>query len=306
MTGGAREVWSGGVNTWECDVNAHMNVRFHVAKSMEALASLVAELGLPHAFSRHTHTTLRVKEQYIRFLKEAHAGASLYATGGVIEVGETEARLLLVSHHLTGEPAATLQVLVEHVGAEEDRPIPWPAEFRQRAEAWRAEIPAHAAARTLTLEPFQTTASRERAQALDLERIALTALLERDCDHFGRLRPEGFIGRIGDGMPRLLRRDPPRAASGERREGGAVLEYRIVHLRTPRLGDRIEIRAGVAEVTARYRRTVHWMLNPDAPEPWGVATSVAVGLDLKARKMLVLTPEEVAERQVEVTPGLAI
>jgi acyl-CoA thioester hydrolase len=302
--GGVKEIWSGGVNPWECDVNAHLNVRHHVAKSMEALASLAAELGLPHAFSRGSPTTLRVKEQYIRFLKEAHAGASLYGVGGVIAAGETEARLMLVSHHLSGEPAAAMQVVVEHVAAEEDRPIPWPAVFHQRAEAWRVDVPPHAAARTLTLEPFRTTASRERAEALDLQRIALTALLERDCDHHGRFRPEGFIGRIGDGMPRLLKREPPRPE--DRREGGAVLEYRLVHLRTPRLGDRIEIRAGVAEIGARLRRVVHWMLDPDGDAPWGVATSIAVGLDLQARKMLVLSPEEVEARQAEVIHGLAL
>jgi len=304
MRGGVDEIWSGGVNTWECDVMGHMNVRHHVAKSMEALASLSCELGLLHAFAPHAASTLRIKEQYIRFLKEAHAGMSLYATGGVISVGETEARLLLVSHHLSGEPAAAMQVLVEHVAADEDRPLPWPAEFHRRAEAWWVEVPAHAAARTLSLDPFETTASRERAQALGLERIALTALLDRDCDVHGRLRGEGFIGRIGDGMPRLLKREPMRPE--ERREGGAVLEYRIVHLKTPRLGDRLEIRSGVAEVTSRFRRIVHWMLNPDAPEPWGVATSIAVGLDLQARKMITLSPQDVAQRQAEVTAGLAL
>jgi len=61
MRGGVDEIWSGGVNTWECDVMGHMNVRHHVAKSMEALASLSCELGLLHAFAPHAASTLRIK-----------------------------------------------------------------------------------------------------------------------------------------------------------------------------------------------------------------------------------------------------
>ena len=35
---------SGGVNTWECDEMGHLNVKFWVAKAMEALAGLAREL----------------------------------------------------------------------------------------------------------------------------------------------------------------------------------------------------------------------------------------------------------------------
>ena len=36
-----------------------------------------------------------IREQHIRFLREAHAGAALHMTGGVLEIGPDEARLLL-------------------------------------------------------------------------------------------------------------------------------------------------------------------------------------------------------------------
>ena len=306
LEGDPPEIWGGGVNTWECDGNGHLNVRFHVAKSMEALASLMAILGLPGVFAAQAAATLRVKEQYIRFLREAHAGGSLYATGQVIAVGETDARLLIVTHHLSGDLASAMQITVEHVTPADHRPVPWPADFRRRAEALRAEVPAKAAARTLTLHAFEPTASRSRAQAIGLQRIGLTALMDRDCDLFGRMRPEVFIGRIGDGMPRLFNREPHNPGHGARQLGGAVLEYRLVHLRTPRLGDRIEIRAGVAEITERWRRVVHWLLNPDDEAPWGVATSIAVAMDLTTRKMTALSPEELAAAQAVVTPGLAL
>lgn len=44
MAGGV-EVWRGGVASWECDQMGHLNVAFYVAKSMEGLVGLAAELG---------------------------------------------------------------------------------------------------------------------------------------------------------------------------------------------------------------------------------------------------------------------
>src|SRR4051812_43049671 len=101
------EIWRGGVNTWDCDEMGHMNVRFYVARAMEGLAGLAAELGLPHAFAPYANATLVVREHHIRFLREAQAGTALHMLGGVIEIGEDEARLLqLLVHTATGEIAA--------------------------------------------------------------------------------------------------------------------------------------------------------------------------------------------------------
>ncbi len=306
LEGDPPEIWGGGVNTWECDGNGHLNVRFHVAKATEALSSLFSLLGMPGIFAPERATTLRIAQQYIRFMREAHAGASLYATGQVIAVGDSDARILTVAHHLNGDPAAAIQWTVEHVRPDDGARVPWPEDFRRLAEALRADVPARIGARTLTLHDFTPTACRSRAEALGLQRIGLTALMDRDCDVFGRMRPEGFIGRIGDGMPRLFNREAHNPADGERKLGGAVLEYRLVYFRTPRLGDRIEIRAGVAEIAERWRRVIHWLLNPDDEAPWGVATSIAVAMDLTTRKMTSLSPDELAAAQRLVTPGLEL
>ena len=56
------EVWSGGVNTWECDEMGHMNVRFWVAKAQEGLAGLAAQLGMPRAFAGDGEATVIVRE----------------------------------------------------------------------------------------------------------------------------------------------------------------------------------------------------------------------------------------------------
>ena len=69
------ELYRGSINTWECDEMGHMNVRFYVAKAMEGLAELAHIAGLGHAFRANVQSTLRPREQHIRFMKEAHAGA---------------------------------------------------------------------------------------------------------------------------------------------------------------------------------------------------------------------------------------
>ena len=79
----AVEVWRGSVATWECDAMGHLNVGFYVAKSMEGLAGLAAELGMPDAFAADARATLIVREQHIRFLREARPDAPLVMTGGV-------------------------------------------------------------------------------------------------------------------------------------------------------------------------------------------------------------------------------
>ena len=161
------EIWRGGVNTWDCDEMGHMNVRFYVSRAMEGLAGLAAELGLPHAFSPYANATLVVREQHIRFLREAHAGAALHMLGGVIAISDTEARLLqLLVHTATGQLAASFQTTVAHVTPREGEAFAWPGVVHRRAEALKVAVPPQAQARGLDLSPFTPTASLARADQL--------------------------------------------------------------------------------------------------------------------------------------------
>lgn len=305
------EIWRGGVNTWDCDEMGHMNVRHYVVRAQEGLIGMAAELGLPHAFSPHANATLLVKEQHIRFLREAHAGAPLYMLGGVIEMSETEARILqLLIHPASGELAATFQTTVVHATPRDGQPFPWPKIARERAEALMVAVPERAQARSIDLSPFTPTASLARADALGLARIGLGGLLPSDCDVFGRMRTEQFIGRVSDGIGRFIHpfRDVvvEHAEHKPQRMGGAVLEYRIVHLAWPRAGDRIEIRSGLLGTDARTMRVVHWMLDPATGEPWGTSEAVAITFDLDARKVVPVTDAARAALSRHEVSGLAL
>lgn len=301
------EVWSGGVNTWECDEMGHLNVKFWVAKAMEGLAGLARELGMPRAFAADAGATLAIRDIHMRFLKEARPGAFLHARGGVLEVGEDDARLLIVIRHPDGSPGATFQIRVAHATSQDLRAFPWPARVRERAQALRIEAPAYAAARSIPLDPVEVTASLARAQALGLQRIGLSVVGAQDVDVFGRMRAEVFIGRVSDGVARLFERDPPPQAPGgdEPRIGGAVLEYRLVFADWPRAGDGVEVRSGFAACEPRTRRVFHWMVDPDSGRPWVSSEAIAVSFDLDRRKVVDLTPEAQARFEAQVAHGLS-
>jgi acyl-CoA thioester hydrolase len=304
------EIWSGGVNTWECDEMGHLNVRFWVAKALEGLGGLAAKLGMPRAFSAGGEATLVVREKHMRFLREARAGAALTMTGGVVELGEADARLLLVMRHLNGEPAATFQMVVAHATSRDLRPFPWPQRVRDAAAGLTVEIPPYAAARSIDLAPAKATASLAQADKLGLVRIGLGVIQPQECDVFGRMRGEMFIGRVSDGVGRLFgeTRPGPDLAPGEPppRIGGAVLEYRVLHLGWPRAGDHVELRSGFGGADRRTRRAFHWMVDPVSGEPWASAEAVVISFDLDARKVVTISEAAHAAYLAQAVPGIGL
>jgi acyl-CoA thioester hydrolase len=139
-------------------------------------------------------------------------------------------------------------------------------------------------------------------------RIAQGAISPADCDLYGRMRPELFIGRVSDGIPRLIRsfRDTVVSGAAEtpKRVGGAVLEYRLIHLDWPRAGDRLEIRSGLKDADTRTKRMVHWMIDPASGKAWGVSEAVAVTFDLDARKIVPISEAARVELMKHAKAGL--
>ncbi len=310
MTDGI-EIWSGGVNTWECDEMGHLNVRFWVAKALEALGSLAATLGMPQAFSTSAGATLLLLESHMRFLKEARAGASLWATGGVIAMGETDARILIVMRHPNGDPAATFNLMVSHATADDLRPFAWPKRIREAAEGLMIQVPDFAAARSLDLGPIvKTQASADAARRMGLTRIGLGTIQAPELDVFGRMRGEMVIGRISDGVARLFgeTRPGPEISEGDAplRIGGAVLEYRVLYHAWPRGGDHVEVLSGLADCTSRIRRVFHWVVDPVSGRPWASAEAVVISFDLDARKVVDISEAAQAEFRKRSVPGLGL
>ncbi|HEY8615201.1 thioesterase family protein [Phenylobacterium sp.] len=300
------EVWRGSVATWECDAMGHLNVGFYVAKSMEGLVGLAAELGMPHAFAPHAGATLIVREQHIRFIKEARPGAPLHMMGGVVEIGDDTARLLLLLLHQNGDVAASFQTVVAHATPRDGCAFSWPERIRRRAAELAITVPDKAAPRSIGLAPVESQASLARANELGLKRTALGAVRASDCDTFGRMRTELMMARISDGIPHFFGGRRPGEGEHQGKVGGAALEYRLLHFDWPRAGDRVELRSAPAGGDARFRRLVHWLLDPDTGRAWGSAEAIAVSFDLETRKIITLSEEALAAANAEAAPGLSL
>lgn len=309
---GAVEVWRGGVNAWECDDMGHMNTRFYVTRSTEGIAVLFGFLGMPGLFARNAHTTLAFGEQHIRFLKEAHVGAPLDMSAGIIDMGTDDAlALLMLRHSRTGEIAATFRTHVRHVlAADGHTAVPWPSGTADRASGYRVAVPPQAAPRSVGSGPVNFSASLELADMLGLTRIAMGVIGPESCDILGRMLPYKFIGYVSDGARQLtgtlrdivVQHSPVRP----QRYGGAVLEFRILHTGWPVCGDCFEIRSGFQRAEGRTLSMIHWMLDPFTGRHLGSMQSVTVAFDLDARKIVPITPEAQAALAAHAIPNLAL
>jgi acyl-CoA thioester hydrolase len=298
------EVWRGDVPPWECDVMGHMNVAFHMAKCVEGLVGLAAELGMPDAFTPEAGATLLIREQHVRHLREARAAAGLFMTAGVLDMGECDARLLLMLRHDNGELASTFVTTVTHATARGGRAFPWPSRVRKAAEGLRIELPAQAAPRGLSNDPVATKASLARAKELGLSRTAAGAVRPDDCDPFGRLYADRIMTRLSSAgrATRRLQGDMDEID----RIGAAALEFRLVYIDWPRVGDRLDLRSGQSGGDGRFRRLIHWLLDPATGRPWASAEALIAPMDLEHRKLVTLSDEALARADALVIPGLTL
>lgn len=288
-------LYRGSVNTWECDDGGHLNVRFHFERAMVGLAHLAHALEMPRAFTPAAGATLVPLEAHVRFLKEARPGAPLTMHGGVVKLNESEAQVCLDMRHADGAPSSCFTLRVAHVDTRAFRPFPWSARTRAAAKRLQVTLPAHATTRSIDLARTpRTDASLHRAIELGAARIGATIVQPDQCDAFGRLRGEHFVGRVSDSVPNLLaqwRQEAAEANDGAGAPAGAVVEARFVYRRFARPGDLIEVRSGIAEVGEKTLRLVHWLCDPESGGVWASMEAVALTFDTVTRKAISPKPE---------------
>lgn len=300
-------LYQGSVNTWECDEGGHLNVRFHVERAMSGLAHMAQVLAMPHAMSASAAGTIVPLEAHMRFLREARPGEPLVMHGGVISLDESDGRLCLDMRHADGAPSSAFTLRVAHVDPRAMRPFPWSSRTRASAAAHTCALPDHAKPRSVDINRAPSDASSARAEKLGLQRIGGAYVTPDQCDSFGRLRGEQFIGRISDSVPNILSSWRRTAVSAAQLEpAGAVVEARLVFRRWPRAGDLIEVRSGVAEVGDKTLRLVHWLLDPSSGGAWASMEAVALTFDTVTRKAISPAPEARAAMSARVVKGLAV
>ncbi len=272
-----------------------MNVRFYLANAAEAVVGLAGALGMPRAFTAGAAATLLLREHHVRFLHESRVGNGLFIRSAVLEMGETDARILQVMFHAdTGLPAAAVTSRVEHVTAGEKRPFGWSQTARRLAKGLTVAAPDYALPRGLVGPPILGPANMAEADALGLGSPAAGAVTASDVDVFGLMRPEHVLERVSQAIPHQLgRNDLPFARFMPELAGhfgGATVELRTIFHRWPRAGDRLVLRSGLSGATPKISRLTHWLLDPATGQAWAETEMLIVNFDLQARKAVELAP----------------
>jgi acyl-CoA thioester hydrolase len=252
------------------------------------------------AFSPSGQASLLVRRHHVRFLREAPVCTPLHMTAGLLDITDTGATFLqTLIHSRSGATAATFVTEVEHVAAREARPFPWPERARRAADRLRTEASADAGPRSIP-------AAAAPPGLEGLLPAGQGVVAHQDCDVFGRMRPELFIGRISDGLPHVLepvREEAQRVLGPGGRVGGAALEYRLSYLEIPRAGDHLALRSGYLAVETKVLRLGHVLANPLTGKVWAWAEQVSVNFDLDARKAIPLPPEAVQRLRAALVRG---
>lgn len=290
------ETWRGSVRPWHIDEMGHMNVRFYLANAAEAVVGLAGALGMPRAFTAGAAATLLLREHHVRFLHEARLGTGLFIRSAVLEMGETDARILQVMFHAnTGQPAAAITSRVEHVTAGEKRPFAWSSTARRLARDLTVTAPDYTLPRGIVGPPTLGPANLAEADALGLGSPAAGAVTAADVDVFGLMRPEHVLERVSQAIPHQLgRRELPLAQYMPELAGhfgGATVELRTIFHRWPRAGDRLVLRSGLSDATPKLSRLTHWLLDPATGQAWAETEMLIVNFDLRARRAVELAPE---------------
>lgn len=308
---GWRDVWRGGVATWECDEMGHMNTRFYVARCMEAVAMLFGLAGLPRLFVPQAATTVVVTDMHIRFLREARAAASMHISAGFADISPDRASIVAMMHDsTTGECAATFRLGLRHVETADRQPAMWTARFMDRVGNELVAVPRLATPRGVGDLPDRTSASRSRAETLGLRQLGQGAVLPQACDGFGRMLPHAFVGAIADSVRNIITPLRELAASHSERRGphfgAAALEFLIRLDDAPSSGDCWEVRTGLVRADSRTMSIVNWMLDPFSDRAFGSMEVIAICFDLEARKLIPISPPALAEMQNWSVPSLTL
>jgi len=304
------QLWRGNANAWECDELGHLNVRFYLAKAMEAVEDLAERLGMREAFSPRATATLVPSAIHIRFLAETRPGAPLLIEGAVVGRSMTSVDVALVmTNASTGDAVAGFQFRLDHASPATRRVFAWPGRFDDAFDAHSAPAPDAAQPRGLAAAAPAFQPKPDEAARLGMELTGRGRIRPDDLDAFGRLRADLLLGKVSSSVIHFSRGFPEvwsaHAAGDASTVGAALLECRIDVLRTPRLGEGWMMRSGLAAAGPKVRRLVHWIYDPETGDPLWSVEGIACGMDLSARRLRPAEGETLAALEAAVIPALA-
>ena len=288
--------WAGECSAWECDELGHMNMRHYVHKVDEARRGLIIRLGLPHAYHHGTVSSVRVRDFHIKYQGEARPGNPLRIDSAVVSLDESTAQLCHVMTHRDGRIAATMVETVEHVYLPDDRIFAWPKRVHLAAPNLTSAVPAPAKARNVDMDIAFHGPNAADLSVAGVRMIGAGVFGKAELDITERVTMGSFFGRttstIGwfrDGWPELA--DPDYLASGQ---SAALLEMRAVIHRYPARGDAYLYGSALVGANPYTRQFLHNIIDPVTGDSWVSMQAAGCKFDLKTRKLVKATDEDLA------------
>jgi acyl-CoA thioester hydrolase len=272
----------GSVNTWECDENDHQNVRFFAHKINQALQAWIADLTGAAGMTLQVPGAIR--QQHIRFVREARAATPVRVDCGLLRHTDGELTALSIMYHnASNEPLAAFQTTLDTRD--------WP-------DAWRAPAPltAPAFAQPRGIDPARLPPCPPNcgaALAVGYRIVGQGVIGADECDRTGAVLPHVYIGRVSDGMPNLwvfVNGDADAAARADGTLGGAALEYHLAIHAPLREGDVYTHLSGVRAIAAKTQTMSHIIINGRSGACAASATAVGVAMDLTTRRAVAIAP----------------
>ena len=303
----------------EIDRLGHMNVQYYMSRIQAANGTLLAQLGITEEMCKQRGVLLRQRDVYCRFHREQFAGAPLQVLGALLGVSDRHARCYFEIRNSSDEQmAASLVVASELVSIEDRTPVALPTAIIENSPDLPtiAEIPKAGGPRSLKLSQprLDVTLDALQAQIVDAGPMSMmTGFFEAQvpaaaCDEQGFLRPGEplmFAGRRpnqdedGSFGPPVLTTDEGH------RFGWAIMETRAITFAEPRAHTRIVGAGADVALANKTRQTRRWSFDADSKQLLQIHDSVAVALDLDARRAIPIPRSMRASIEQNFLPDLA-
>ena len=271
-------------------------MRHYIHKTDEARRGLIIRMGLPRAYNPGVVSAVRVRDIHIKYQAEARPGDPLRIDSGVLELGESTARLCHVMTHRDGRIAATIVETVEHVYLPEDRIFAWPKRVRENISNFIVPLPVPAKPRNVDADVPYKGMSVAELEAAGAHVVGAGVFGASELDITNRVTMGSFFGRTTS-LVAWFRGAWPEFDDPAYHEGGqsaALLEMRAVIHRYPGRGDAFVYLPALTSVNPYTRQFIHNVVDPVSGLSWISMQASACKFDLKARKLIKSTEADIA------------
>ena len=272
--------YRGSVNRWECDENDHLNVRFCEEKLWQALVGGLLELDLISA-TEVDDLPARITCQHLRFQQESRIATPISGFVSLLSTAVSKEFNVLAQlrHSVSGEPLCSALVAISGL-AHGEATVSEDEITHGLPRGIDADSPYHVLNLVSALERGFVVTGRGVIQP-------------NECTNSGCLLPYNYMARTSDSMPNLW----SHLAGDERvtdSEGGAVVEFRRHYHQPLREHQTLVVVSGLLDAQGKIQRFGHLLFDARTQQCYASAQAVAVRMDLRARKAIALSEEDLA------------